>query len=488
MKAKSKQDLIYKQPSLFGSALFEDRDSHGTQELEETQSLFDSEDFGDYNKSTVSMVKKKLNNIEVIGFVLNSKPMMSSYFVSDRDIDDFDLYQDLLKKREEKIEKWGDILAKPLWFAVIVALVVFYVVFSNLVNKNIVELPQSASDMLSWISPEVVNDLINIVIRLAISAFYGFLAFFISVFIFVFFIPLVDWIAKGLAKMFLKYPQKPAKYDNVQEYRNAVLKYEEERSALCRTFPGITDFGFNIKQYAQQVLEKFIDSIAQYYAECYKRNTKDWWVNLSPYEFEKEVAKWYYAQGYVAETTKQSGDGGIDIILKKDDEIAYVQCKRFTTSKVSVEVVRELYGVMVADNVEHGFIVCIKGVTAEAKAFMNRCGIELVTLDDLVENDDGDLDCDSMGFFYDSWLSLGRFYLYAKVYTDKTLAEKKIVEIDPHKEECNLFYRDGLYIILQGDKEELGDLNDFFHPKPVYKKYVKRKYYRRRRYYNYRRY
>jgi len=484
MKAKSKQDLIYRQPSLFDS--FEDRDSHSTQELEEKQCLFDCEDSDDI-KSILSMLKKKLNSIEVIGFVLKSKPMKSSYFVCDKDIDDINLYQDLLKKREEKIEKWGD-LSISLWWAFAIVVLSFSLFLLDKEHDWVKIFHLTDTYMLKWIEPAIVNVTVSILFSLVLSVIFGFISFPITALAFVLLKLLVEWIAKGLAKKFLKYPQKPVKFDNVQEYRNAVLKYEEERSALRRTFPGITDFDFNIKQYAQQVLEKFIDSIVQYYAECNKRNTKDWWMNLSPYEFEKEVAKWYYAQGYVAETTKQSGDGGIDIILKKDDEIAYVQCKRFTTSKVSVEVVRELYGVMVADNVEHGFIVCIKGVTAEAKAFMNRCGIELVTLGDLVENDDGDLDCDSMGFLFDSWLSLGRFDLYTKVYTDKTLAERKVEEIDPDKECCRLYYRDGLYIILNGVNEELNDLNEFFHPKPVYKKYVKRKYYRRRRYYNYRRY
>ena len=36
---------------------------------------------------------------------------------------------------------------------------------------------------------------------------------------------------------------------------------------------------------------------------------QDWWFNLSPLEFEKEVAEWFKRQGYEAETTSYVNDG-----------------------------------------------------------------------------------------------------------------------------------------------------------------------------------
>ncbi|HNO75927.1 restriction endonuclease [Nitrosomonas mobilis] len=40
-------------------------------------------------------------------------------------------------------------------------------------------------------------------------------------------------------------------------------------------------------------------------------------------------------------------DNGIDLILKKDGEVFLIQCKQWWAYKVSVNIVRELLGVMV---------------------------------------------------------------------------------------------------------------------------------------------
>jgi len=50
----------------------------------------------------------------------------------------------------------------------------------------------------------------------------------------------------------------------------------------------------------------------------------------------------------VAETGGGGSDGGIGLVLKKDNEIFLVQCKQWRAFKVSVNVVRELLGVMAA--------------------------------------------------------------------------------------------------------------------------------------------
>ena len=39
------------------------------------------------------------------------------------------------------------------------------------------------------------------------------------------------------------------------------------------------------------------------------------------YEFEVEVANLYLMLGYFTKVTKASGDGGVDIILNKEDKI-----------------------------------------------------------------------------------------------------------------------------------------------------------------------
>lgn len=50
---------------------------------------------------------------------------------------------------------------------------------------------------------------------------------------------------------------------------------------------------------------------------------------MNPYKFEDYVASIYRKLGYDVVQTKRTGDGGKDIIIKKDGQIYYVECKRY---------------------------------------------------------------------------------------------------------------------------------------------------------------
>jgi len=66
-------------------------------------------------------------------------------------------------------------------------------------------------------------------------------------------------------------------------------------------------------------------------------------------EFEMLVGEAFRLQGYsVVETGGGGADGGVDLALTKGNEKFLVQCKQWKAYKVGVDVVRELYGVMVA--------------------------------------------------------------------------------------------------------------------------------------------
>ena len=56
---------------------------------------------------------------------------------------------------------------------------------------------------------------------------------------------------------------------------------------------------------------------------------KNWWWRLDGWEFEEEVAKVFRLNGYSAEVTKKTGDGGADLIMFKGDEKYAVQCKHW---------------------------------------------------------------------------------------------------------------------------------------------------------------
>lgn len=70
------------------------------------------------------------------------------------------------------------------------------------------------------------------------------------------------------------------------------------------------------------------------------------------------IGEFFRQQGYsVTETGGKGPDGGVDLELRKDGELHLVQCKQWQALKVSVKVVRELYGVMAAQGAAGGYVV-----------------------------------------------------------------------------------------------------------------------------------
>ena len=101
--------------------------------------------------------------------------------------------------------------------------------------------------------------------------------------------------------------------------------------------------------------------------------------DMSWREFELLVGEAFRLQGYrVSEQGGAGPDGGIDLVLSKGSEKFLVQCKQWKAFKVSVTVVRELYGVMAAKGAAGGFVVTSGRFTDEATAFASGRNIQLI--------------------------------------------------------------------------------------------------------------
>ena len=101
--------------------------------------------------------------------------------------------------------------------------------------------------------------------------------------------------------------------------------------------------------------------------------------DMSWREFELLVGEAFRLQGYrVSETGGAGPDGGIDLVLSKGSEKFLVQCKQWKAFKVSVTVVRELYGVMAAKGAAGGFVVTSGRFTEDATAFASGRNIQLI--------------------------------------------------------------------------------------------------------------
>jgi restriction endonuclease Mrr len=84
-------------------------------------------------------------------------------------------------------------------------------------------------------------------------------------------------------------------------------------------------------------------------------------------DFEQLVGEAYRRHGYrVLERGGLGADGGIDLELRAKDKVVVVQCKRWKTRTVGVELVRELYGAMVGEEAHSAIFVSSGSFTPDA--------------------------------------------------------------------------------------------------------------------------
>jgi restriction system protein len=101
--------------------------------------------------------------------------------------------------------------------------------------------------------------------------------------------------------------------------------------------------------------------------------------NMNWLDFELLVGEIFRMRGFAVTERRAAGaDGGIDLELRKGGETFLVQCKQWRAYKVSVMVVRELYGVMAAKGAAGGFVVTSGVFTRDAQKFAKGQNIELI--------------------------------------------------------------------------------------------------------------
>jgi restriction system protein len=102
-------------------------------------------------------------------------------------------------------------------------------------------------------------------------------------------------------------------------------------------------------------------------------------ASISWHEFEQLVGEGFRQQGFnVSERGGTSPDGGVDLELTKTAKRYLVQCKQWRARQVGVSVIRELCGVMAAEQAHGGYVVTSGHFTREATEFAQRSRIELI--------------------------------------------------------------------------------------------------------------
>ncbi|MBI5492764.1 MAG: restriction endonuclease [Deltaproteobacteria bacterium] len=98
-------------------------------------------------------------------------------------------------------------------------------------------------------------------------------------------------------------------------------------------------------------------------------------------DFERQVHALLKKMGFEAEVTKASGDGGVDIIAQSKDHIIsgryVIQCKDWS-KPVGEPPIRDLYGVVTAENANKGILITTSIFTAPALKFAEGKPLELI--------------------------------------------------------------------------------------------------------------
>lgn len=97
--------------------------------------------------------------------------------------------------------------------------------------------------------------------------------------------------------------------------------------------------------------------------------------DTDPRDFEEMVAYIFSKHGFEVEVTKQTRDGGRDIIAFKTDELGtplkyLIECKRYAKHRpIAVDIVRALYGVHQAEGANKSMVVTTSTFSQDAQNF-----------------------------------------------------------------------------------------------------------------------
>jgi len=183
-------------------------------------------------------------------------------------------------------------------------------------------------------------------------------------------------------KLIESYDGAESKYNSYIQY---LERYNTKKSQYLTHIQELEDFKTN-KETA------FINGITERLKKVQGRTyrTEDDWRQMTDREFEIEIGKVYSRLGYEATVTKQSGDGGVDVIAKKDGETVYIQCKHYgKKTHLGSPELQGFWGCCSGNGIKRGVMVCTSTLTKDARFFANKLKgqLEIVGMKELLELD-----------------------------------------------------------------------------------------------------
>ena len=101
-------------------------------------------------------------------------------------------------------------------------------------------------------------------------------------------------------------------------------------------------------------------------------------MDFSPQDFEDFISQLFRDNDYNVEQTKYSGDYGVDLIIKKENEHIAVQVKRYAkTNKVGVRDVNQVLGGRGYYKCDDSMIITTSSFTNQVKKLSEKTGVDL---------------------------------------------------------------------------------------------------------------
>ncbi|MBD3339871.1 MAG: hypothetical protein GF353_12230 [Candidatus Lokiarchaeota archaeon] len=186
--------------------------------------------------------------------------------------------------------------------------------------------------------------------------------------LFLYFLPglLFGWIIDRFRIFISEYIKKKHKlYNNYLNYRSAYSRWQAINSEEIE------------KRKNEQKLKLKKNDEA-------KKQHVYWWLGLDGRQFEREITKHLKKLGYNAKQTSYSSDGGVDVRVREEGKHIIIQCKAHKNF-ISPCVVRELYGTMIHERADEGWLITTSGFYSGARSFAHNKSIKLLTIKEVIE-------------------------------------------------------------------------------------------------------
>tara|TARA_B100000575_G_C23102132_1_gene635899 strand:- start:508 stop:1497 length:990 start_codon:yes stop_codon:yes gene_type:complete len=113
-------------------------------------------------------------------------------------------------------------------------------------------------------------------------------------------------------------------------------------------------------------------------------------MNFSPFDFEQFIADLYQKDGYNVEKTKNSGDFGADVIVKKHGKKFVIQVKRFSkNNSVGVKDINQVIGAKNYYQADKAIVVTTSSFSKPGKELASKTDVDLIgweSLKDMIVN------------------------------------------------------------------------------------------------------